>query len=205
MAASSTATFTVESCIRGYHVYKSIWDATVGEELECARESANPADRYAVAMKKNGETVGHVPKKMSRLCALFLERNGTILCTVTGPRRHSADLPQGGLELPCTLTFSGDSSAVSKVQMILASTRMKPQPKQATARLFPDSMAYLATWAFCSGENFMYGPREGPEPCFELHSDARRADTFRLALSIACGFTVLDKGPLGSGRDLDLT
>ena len=81
-------------------------------------------------MKKNGKTVGHVPK-MSRLCMLLLERNGTILCTVTGPRRHSADLPQGGLELPCILTFSGDSSTVSKVQMILASMRMKPQPKQA--------------------------------------------------------------------------
>ena len=29
-------------------------------------------------------------------------------------------------------------------------------------RLLPDSIAYLATWAFCSGKNFMYGPREGP-------------------------------------------
>ena len=73
MAASSGAAFTVVSCIRGYHVYKDIWDATVGEELECARESDNPEDRYAVAMKKDGETVGHVPQTMSRLCGLFLE------------------------------------------------------------------------------------------------------------------------------------
>ena len=52
----------------------------------------------------------------------------------------------------------------------------------------------------------MYGLRKGLEPCSELHSDARRADTFRLALSIACGFTVLhDKGSLGSGRDIKLT
>ena len=73
------------------------------------------------------------------------------------------------------------------------------------ARLFSDSMAYQATWAFCSGENFKYRPREGLESCFELYSDARRADTFRLALFIVCDFTVLDKGPLGSGRDVDLT
>ena len=69
-------------------------------------------------------------------------------------------------------------------------------------------MAYPATWAFCSGENFKYRPREGLESCFELYSDARRADTFRLALFIefiVCDFTVLDKGPLGSGRDVDLT
>ena len=58
MTASSRATFTVESCVRGYHVYKDIWDATVGEELECARESDNPADRYAFAMKKGDKQLG---------------------------------------------------------------------------------------------------------------------------------------------------
>ena len=131
MAASSRATFTLKSCVRGYHVYKDIWDATIGEELECARESENPADRYAVAMKKDNETVGHVPRTMSRFCALFLEHNGGILCTVTGPRRRSVDLPQGGLEVPCTLTFSGDSSTVCKVKMILAAKKMHLPLKQA--------------------------------------------------------------------------
>ena len=49
----------------------------------------------------------------------------------------------------------------------------------------------------------MYEPQEGPEPSsFALVLDLRRADTFLLALSLACGFTVLDKVPLGSGRDL---
>ncbi len=97
MAASSRATFTVESCVRGYHMYKDIWDATVGEELECARESDNPADSYAVAMKKSNETVGHVLRTMSWLCALFLERDSVILCTITGPKRCLVDLPQGEL------------------------------------------------------------------------------------------------------------
>lgn len=54
MAASLGATFTVESCRKDYHVYKDIRDARVGEELECARESDNPADCYAVVMKKDG-------------------------------------------------------------------------------------------------------------------------------------------------------
>ena len=40
---------------------------------------------------------------------------------------------------------------------------------------------------------------------FVLESNARRADTFLLAVSIACGFIVLNKGPLQPGRDLDLT
>ena len=57
-------------------MYKNIWDATIGEELECARESDNPTDRYAVAVKKDNETVGHVPRAIPRMCALFLERTG---------------------------------------------------------------------------------------------------------------------------------
>ncbi len=26
-----------DMCIRGFHVYKDVWDAVVGEELECER------------------------------------------------------------------------------------------------------------------------------------------------------------------------
>ena len=34
----------VKNCVRTYHLYKDIWDATVGEELECVRESDNPTN-----------------------------------------------------------------------------------------------------------------------------------------------------------------
>ena len=33
--------FERDSCICGYHVYKEIWQAAVGEELECDRERRN--------------------------------------------------------------------------------------------------------------------------------------------------------------------
>ena len=73
-SSSSGATFTVESYIRGYHIYKDIWDTTIAEELRCARESDSSNDCYAVAVRK-------------KVCALFLECNGAITCTITGPRR----------------------------------------------------------------------------------------------------------------------
>ena len=45
--------FSVESVIRGYHEYKSIWsDPMLGEELECKRESGNSHDTHAVAVIK---------------------------------------------------------------------------------------------------------------------------------------------------------
>ena len=31
-------TFILDSCVRGYHVYKDLWNATPGETLTCIRE-----------------------------------------------------------------------------------------------------------------------------------------------------------------------
>ncbi len=43
-----TERFVFESCVTGYHVYKDIWEASVGEELPCHRENGNHADPFAV-------------------------------------------------------------------------------------------------------------------------------------------------------------
>ena len=36
--------FAVEWCIRGYHIYKEVWAAAIGEDLPCERELGNPED-----------------------------------------------------------------------------------------------------------------------------------------------------------------
>ena len=106
------------SCVRGYHVYQDVWDAAIGEILTCEREPSNSQDRYAVAVKKEGSIVGHLPKNVSRVCSLFLRRGGTIECTITGTRRYSADLVQGGLEVPCFLLFKGKEKEVQKLKKV---------------------------------------------------------------------------------------
>ena len=50
----------VACCVRGYHVYKTIWGAAVGEVLICRREPTNSADRYAVAVLKEQTIIGHL-------------------------------------------------------------------------------------------------------------------------------------------------
>ena len=65
--------------VRGYHVYKDIWSAVVGEELPCKRERTNTADPFAVAVVKEETTVGHIPRKIASICSLR-----TILCQVVG-------------------------------------------------------------------------------------------------------------------------
>ena len=50
---------------------------------------------------------------------MFLRRGGTISCRVTGGRPYSEDLPEGGLEVPCTLTLRGSHGDVDKVMVLL--------------------------------------------------------------------------------------
>ena len=78
-------------------MYGEHWTAFLGEELTCQQEIG---DRYAIAVKKDiGETVGHVPKKISRICSSFLQHGGTITAIVTGHQRYSSDVVQRGLEI----------------------------------------------------------------------------------------------------------
>ena len=109
-----------DSCIRGYHLYQAIWIAVVGECLVCQREPLNSSDRYAVAVMKDDVIVSHLPRHLSRVLSLFLLRNGTIECIVTGSRRYSSDLPQGGLEIPCKLIFHGKKEDIKKLKRLLA-------------------------------------------------------------------------------------
>ena len=88
--------------------------------LQCSREVGNAHDPYAVKVMKAGtraETmVGHLPKKTSSTCSLFIRTGGTIDCEVTDPnRKYSRDLPQGGLEIPCVLTLQGIKDLVARL------------------------------------------------------------------------------------------
>lgn len=114
-----TETFSIEAMVRGYHVYQDIWDAAHGEELPCQREPMNSKDPYAVAVVKSQVTVGHIPRKISSICSMFLRHGGTICCRVTASRRYSQDLPQGGLEIPCVLTFQGSVKDIAKVSKLV--------------------------------------------------------------------------------------
>ena len=99
------------------HAHKDIWDAAIGEVLACERESHNVEDCYAVAVKKIEGIIEHLPQNLSRVYSLFIRRGG-IECTITGARRYSADLPQGGLEIPCLLLFKASPKEVKKLKKL---------------------------------------------------------------------------------------
>ena len=97
-------------------IYKDIWDAIIGEMLQCERELDNESDRYAVAIKKDGTIIGHLPRVISQACSLFLRRGNFISCLATGHRRYSVDLLHRRLEVPCTLRFEGEVKDVVKLK-----------------------------------------------------------------------------------------
>ena len=126
------ARYYCDSVVRGYHVYKDVWEATRGEVLNCTRETGNAFDPFAVSVIKRGNVVGHVPKKISALCSLFMRCGGTIHCKVTGSRQYSHDISQGGLETPCLLIFTGDPKYIQKVKKAMSSASTAAKSKVAT-------------------------------------------------------------------------
>ena len=100
--------FTVQCCIRGYHTYQDQWNAEVGAKLNTApatRPAALVEDKYAIAVKHDEQTVGHVPKFLSKLTFFFFKHGGKVVIKVNGPKRYSVDLKQGGMEVPAEFCF----------------------------------------------------------------------------------------------------
>ena len=78
--------FTLESCIQRYHVYQDTWLATDAEILDCVRDIHSRSDPFLVAVKKDVEVVGNVPRHYSCVFSLFLRNDGVISCCVNGGR-----------------------------------------------------------------------------------------------------------------------
>ena len=61
------------------------------------------------------------PNYGSSTCSLFIMKDEVVLCKVSDPnRKYSRDLAQGGLKIPCVITFQGNKELVDKVKKLLA-------------------------------------------------------------------------------------
>ena len=57
----------ISSAVCGFHVYKDIWKPSIGDKLACEREFDNCFDKFAIKVVNNGETVGHLPHKFTKI------------------------------------------------------------------------------------------------------------------------------------------
>ena len=131
--------FEAQSCIRGYHIYKAVWTPYIGETMPCSRELTNGHDPFAVKVSQlHGEDeriVGHLPRKISSICGIFLRKGGRISATVCWSRRYSRDLVQGGLEIPCLLKLETmDDALMSKARKLLDYCQEKDSDSESLAQ-----------------------------------------------------------------------
>ena len=81
-------------------------------------QKVNPSDPYAVATLNGIAVVGYMPRVISAVCSAFIRGEVVASCEVTGGRQYSADLPQGGMEVPCKVTFTAPVKEINKVRRL---------------------------------------------------------------------------------------
>ena len=115
---SPTVTSSVEisSYVRGVHAYKDIWEPREGEVLLLKCEPDNVEDRFAVAVIKSEQIVGHVPKTLAPV--VIKERGckkGTV--RITGKRVNRGG--GFGLEAPCIFRLYGPDAYLARLKKLV--------------------------------------------------------------------------------------
>ena len=70
-------------------------------------------NRYAVAVVKGTQVVGHVPREYSKLCWNFLRHCGRITCEITGRRKRSFIKGKG--LVPCVYKLKGNKKFIIRL------------------------------------------------------------------------------------------
>ena len=116
--------YQIESFVMGYHVYRNIWSPKEKDILTTEIEPGNVMDKFAMVIKNNTTTVGHLPKgKTGRFCktvSYFLKIvNTSCKVVITSPK--AVNLDDGlGMRIPCKLIFRGQSQFVDILEQELS-------------------------------------------------------------------------------------
>ena len=112
--------FETESVIKGYHAYMNDWTPILGENLSTRPESESEIDKYAVAVTKDAQVIGHLKKgktgQYAKTIFYFLWANlmNTARIPVTGKRVNFGD--GQGLQIPCTILFKRDDKYIEVLE-----------------------------------------------------------------------------------------
>ena len=95
----NNVSFAVDCCVPGYHIFKSLREPPVCTML-IANDETDPQsfmhDKFATALVNSDlDTVGHIPKFMSKLTYFLLKCGRHIKCEIAGVKKSSKDLEKG--------------------------------------------------------------------------------------------------------------
>ena len=112
--------FSLSCAARGFHEYRKFWAPTINQKLIVKPQTRNLFDPYAIGLftKLRGKIeplslVGHLPREISRFSKFYLEYGGNMKASVGDVKFHRSPLPQGGLEIPITLTILQNNASIT--------------------------------------------------------------------------------------------
>ena len=115
--------YKLNSHVKGYHAYMTIWKPKNGEFIETRLEPEKQFDKYVVAVTQNNIVVGHLAKgktgRFAKTISFFLRASNDSSCKVevTGKRVNFGD--GQGLQIPCKIHFNGNVNFIDKSKEIL--------------------------------------------------------------------------------------
>ena len=115
--------YQIESFVMVYHVYRNIWSPKEKDILNTEIEPSAVMDKFAVVIKNNTTTVGHLPKgktgRFSKTVFYFLKIENTS-CKVAITSQKTVNLGDGlRMRIPCKLIFRGQSQFVDILEQEL--------------------------------------------------------------------------------------
>ena len=107
--------FTFSAAIRGFHVYRQVWQPVEDERLVCTHETGNAFDLFSIkATNRHGVLSGHLPREISRPTKFLLDRGASVTATLTDTNYRRSPLFQGGLEIQCKVEVEMPSTLLAQ-------------------------------------------------------------------------------------------
>ena len=100
-------TFEFTSAVRGYHVFRQVWEPYLEEILSCYHKIGNDFDYFSIKTCTGDEVkVGHLPREISRPTKFLIDRGAVVKSKITSSHYRRSPLLQGGLEIQCIVSVT---------------------------------------------------------------------------------------------------
>ena len=115
--------YDLKTHIKGFHAYMTNWTPKNGEIFKAQPEPENEYDKYAMAVERCGDVVGHLSNgrsaRFAETVSYYLRAINENCCRVEAAGKR-VNLGNGeGLQIPCILHFYGKAKSVRKLKDIL--------------------------------------------------------------------------------------
>ena len=137
IASSSLPQVQFDCASRGFHEYRQIWNPRIGQKLDIEQDYGSINDPFSMAIKavlrgriQYWETVGHIPREISRFCCYFINYGGTLEARLRDVRYRRSPIPSGGLEIPITLIVkreTADGDICRKMKELVETYYIEPE------------------------------------------------------------------------------